>query len=127
DVPNGERPPELLQRCRTDLHAAHLTTSLTRGIHRPARQADACSTCSHPSSAPAAMEIGTVVTHRGRAWYVRGFDPYGVTPQYVYREHVQTGRTVSVLRTRLASHSRARRGASPIRLVDNEPDSADES
>ena len=73
------------------------------------------------------MEIGTVVTHRGRAWYVRGFDPYGVTPQYVYLEDVQTGRTLSVLRTRLTSRSRTSRGASPIHLVDNEPDPVDES
>ncbi len=79
-----------------------------------------------PSSAPAAMEIGTLVTHRGRSWYVRGFDPYGVTPQYVYLEDVETGRTVSVLRARLDSPGRARRGA-PLHLVDNEPESTDET
>jgi hypothetical protein len=68
------------------------------------------------------MEIGTVVTFRGRSWYVRGFDPYGVTPQYVYLEDVQTGRRSSVLRARLVSPGRARRGTSPIHLVDNEPE-----
>ena len=73
------------------------------------------------------MEIGSVVTHRGRAWYVRGFDPYGVTPQYVYLEDVQTGRAVSVLRTRLLSRGRAGRGSSPIHLVDSAPDPLDES
>ena len=37
------------------------------------------------------MEIGGVVTYRGRPWYVRGFDPHGVTPQYVYLEDARTG------------------------------------
>ncbi len=72
------------------------------------------------------MEIGTLVTYRGRSWYVRGFDPYGVTPQYVYLEDVESGRAVSVLRTRLATSGRSRR-CSSLPLVANEPESPDET
>jgi len=71
------------------------------------------------------MEIGSVVTFRGRSWYVRGFDPHGVTPRYVYLEDARTGRRLTVLRDRLPSSDASRRRASPLHLVDPEPDSAD--
>ena len=102
DLLNGERLPELLQHRGADPHRAEptpLDISPARGIDRLTGRADGRKTRS-PPRAPAAMEIGTVVTFRGRSWYVRGFDPHGVRPRYVYLEDVRTGRRLSVLRER---------------------------
>ena len=72
-----------------------------------------------PSSAPAAMEIGTVVTYGGRSWYVRGLDPYGVTPQYVYLENVDSGRRLTVDVRKLETSRRH------LWAVDSEPSEQD--
>ena len=68
------------------------------------------------------MEIGGVVTYRGRPWYVRGFDPHGVTPQYVYLEDARTGRRIAVRRERLTAPGHRRGEQSGLHLVD--PDAA---
>ena len=64
------------------------------------------------------MEIGTVVTFRGRPWYVRGLDPHGVTPRYVYLEDARTGRRIAVRRERLTAPARPWEEPSRLRLVD---------
>jgi len=64
------------------------------------------------------MEIGTVVTFRGRSWYVRGLDPHGVTPRSVYLEDVDSGRRLTVDYRRLM----ARRH---LWAVDSEVDASD--
>jgi len=71
------------------------------------------------------MEIGGVVTYRGRPWYVRGFDPHGVTPQYVYLQDARTGRRIAVRRERLTGPARPRGEPSPLHLVD--PDTEESS
>jgi hypothetical protein len=42
------------------------------------------------------MDLGDIVTYGGRRFYVRGVDPVGVHPRYLYLEDVRTGKTVSV-------------------------------
>ena len=42
------------------------------------------------------MDLGDIVIHGGRRFYVRGVDPDGVDPRYLYLEDVRTGKTVSV-------------------------------
>lgn len=46
--------------------------------------------CVQPPGA-AAMKIGEILTHCGRAYYLRGFDPHGVRPRCVYLEDPLTG------------------------------------
>jgi hypothetical protein len=42
------------------------------------------------------MDIGDIVIYGGQRFYVRGIDPVGVHPRYLYLEDVGTGKTVSV-------------------------------
>ena len=37
------------------------------------------------------MDIGEVITYKGRRYRILGVDPQGVVPQNVYLEHVETG------------------------------------
>ncbi len=71
------------------------------------------------------MEIGGVVTFRGRSWYVRGLDPHGVTPQYVYLEDARTGRRIAVRRERLTAPERPAGQPSPLHLVDADHEGLD--
>jgi hypothetical protein len=42
------------------------------------------------------MDIGDIVSFEGRRFSVRGLDPAGVEPRFVYLEEAGTGRTISV-------------------------------
>jgi len=42
------------------------------------------------------MDIGDIVIYGGKRFSVRGFDPAGVEPRFVYMEDVETGETISV-------------------------------
>ena len=42
------------------------------------------------------MDLGDIVIYGGQRFYVRGVDPVGVHPRYLYLEDVRTGKTVSV-------------------------------
>jgi len=42
------------------------------------------------------MDLGDIVIYGGQRFYVRGIDPVGVHPRYLYLEDVRTGKTVSV-------------------------------
>jgi hypothetical protein len=42
------------------------------------------------------MEIGDIVIYGGKRFSVRGFDPAGVEPRFVYLQDVETGETISV-------------------------------
>jgi len=37
------------------------------------------------------MKIGELVTYKGRRYYLRGFDPRGVSPRRAYLEDAETG------------------------------------
>jgi hypothetical protein len=63
------------------------------------------------------MDIGDTVTFEGKRFSVRGFDPAGVEPRFVYLEDPTSGGTISVpfaelLRTALS--------AAPLHLVDDD-------
>jgi len=42
------------------------------------------------------MDIGDIVIYGGKRFSVRGFDPEGVAPRFVYIEGVETGERISV-------------------------------
>ena len=42
------------------------------------------------------MNLGDIVLYGGQRFYVRGVDPVGVHPRYLYLEDVRTGTTISV-------------------------------
>ena len=42
------------------------------------------------------MDLGDIVIYGGQRFCVRGVDPVGVHPRYLYLENVRTGKTVSV-------------------------------
>jgi hypothetical protein len=42
------------------------------------------------------MEIGDIVSFDGKPSRIRGFDPIGVEPRFVYLEDTKTGRTASI-------------------------------
>ena len=42
------------------------------------------------------MDLGDIVVSDGQRFFVRGLDPFGVRPRYVYLENVRTGKAVSV-------------------------------
>jgi hypothetical protein len=42
------------------------------------------------------MNLGDIVLYGGQRFYVRGVDPVGVHPRYLYLEDVRTGKAVSV-------------------------------
>jgi hypothetical protein len=48
-----------------------------------------------PPGVPA-MDLGDIVIYGGQRFYVRGVDPGGVHPRYLYLENVRTGKTVAV-------------------------------
>lgn len=61
------------------------------------------------------MQIGDTLTHDGRRYVVRGFDPLGVSPRMIYLENVVTGAHSVVLFQDLNAPSK-RRGW-PLRIV----------
>jgi hypothetical protein len=68
------------------------------------------------------MDLGDIVIYGGQRFYVRGVDPVGVHPRYLYLEDIQTGRTASVA---FEQHPDAKgRSRGRIRLVS---ESANES
>ena len=60
------------------------------------------------------MQIGDILTHDGRRYVVRGFDPEGVSPRVIYLEDVVTG-AHSDLPFELSLPSK--RGGQRLRLV----------
>ena len=42
------------------------------------------------------MDLGDILIYGGQRFYVRGIDPVGVHPRYLYLEDVGTGKSVSV-------------------------------
>jgi hypothetical protein len=62
-----------------------------RGIARLARTADGSTGTPAAGCHLAAMEIGDILTHDGRRYVVRGFDPEGVSPRLLYVEDGATG------------------------------------
>jgi hypothetical protein len=42
------------------------------------------------------MHLGDIVIYGGQRFHVRGVDPVGACPRYLYLENVQTGETLSV-------------------------------
>jgi hypothetical protein len=63
------------------------------------------------------MEIGDIVMFGGKRFFVRGFDPAGVEPRFIYLEDVETGEAISVA---FGKPSRTRPTHSVLRLVDGE-------
>jgi hypothetical protein len=63
------------------------------------------------------MNIGDTVTYDDRPLVVRGIDPEGVEPRYIYLEDERTGRTFSA---RYEEPSRAQRTDSFLHLVDGD-------
>jgi hypothetical protein len=66
------------------------------------------------------MDIGDNVIYGGERFYVRGVDPAGVDPRFIYLEDARTGKTISVT----FEASRRAGGDSTLRLVDT-PDRLD--
>ena len=42
------------------------------------------------------MNLGDIVIYGGERFHVRGIDPIGACPRYLYLENVRTGETLSV-------------------------------
>lgn len=63
------------------------------------------------------MNIGDMVIYGGKRFSVRGFDPAGVEPRFVYIEDVKTGETISVS---LPAPSAITPGSADLRLVADE-------
>jgi hypothetical protein len=63
------------------------------------------------------MDIGDIVIYGGERFTVRGFDPEGVEPRFLYIEGVKTGDAISVP---LAAPSAITPGSAPLRLVGDE-------
>ena len=61
------------------------------------------------------MQIGDLLTHDGRRYLLRGFDPQSVIPRLVYVEDVETGEQSTLLFEEM-SLSLTRRGGM-LRLV----------
>ncbi len=63
------------------------------------------------------MDIGETVVVEGRRFTVRGFDPEGVDPRFVYIEDAKTGETKAVA---FAELSRMAPGSAVLHLVDED-------
>lgn len=63
------------------------------------------------------MDIGDTVIYGGGRFVVRGIDPAGVDPRFVYLEDATTGKTFSVT---FEEPSRAARGDAALHLVADE-------
>jgi len=63
------------------------------------------------------MDIGDIVSFEGRRYSVRGLDPGGVEPRFVYLEDAKTGRTIAVPFGELL---RSALSAAPLHLVDDD-------
>lgn len=61
------------------------------------------------------MQIGEALTHGGRRYVVRGFDPEGVSPRMIYLEDAVKGTHRIVPFERL--HGSSMRSAPRLRLV----------
>jgi hypothetical protein len=66
----------------------------------------------------AAMEIGDIVIYGGKRLRVRGFDPAGVEPRFVYLEDVESGETISVAFVELEPPAATPSTARVFRLID---------
>jgi hypothetical protein len=63
------------------------------------------------------MDIGDTVNFEGRRFSVRGLDPAGVDPRFVYLEDSTTGSTIAVP---FAELLRSALSAAPLHLVQDE-------
>lgn len=63
------------------------------------------------------MDIGKTVIVEGRRFTIRGFDPAGVDPRFVYLEDTRTRSTIAMS---FADLSRAVQSTTLLRLVDDE-------
>jgi hypothetical protein len=63
------------------------------------------------------MDIGDIVILGGARFYVRGFDPVGVNPRFVYLKDARTGKTISVA----LEEPLPRTDHGVLRLVDDDP------
>jgi hypothetical protein len=66
------------------------------------------------------MDLGDIVSYGGRRYYLRGLDPIGAQPRYVYLEDVRTRESMSVAFERVAMAERAPRGR--LRLAREDKD-----
>jgi hypothetical protein len=64
------------------------------------------------------MDIGETLILEGKRFSVRGFDPAGVEPRFVYVEDTMTGETIAVPFEDLC---RVAPGNPVLHLVDDEP------
>ena len=65
------------------------------------------------------MNLGDIVIYGGQRFYVRGVDPLGACPRYLYLENVRTGETLSVA---IERNGPARENsAGGLRLVQDDP------
>jgi hypothetical protein len=71
------------------------------------------------------MELGDIVIFGGERFYLRGMDPIGVQPRFLYLEDARTGRTVSVaIDERSVARSKSLGG---LRLVPEPTDDSSKS
>ena len=61
------------------------------------------------------MNLGDIVIYGGQRFYVRGVDPLGACPRYLYLENVRTGETLSVAFERNRPRTGKFRGRSSLR------------
>lgn len=61
------------------------------------------------------MQIGDILTHDGRRYLIRGFDPEGVSPRVIYLEDAATGAHTTLPFEDLSSPSKYKDGL--LRLV----------
>lgn len=64
------------------------------------------------------MQIGDLLTHDGRRYLLRGFDPQSVVPRLVYVEDVETGARSALLFEEVSPLPSTRR----LRLVQPNPE-----
>ena len=69
------------------------------------------------------MELGDAVIYGGRRFYVRGVDPAGVAPRYVYLEDATTGMCVQVAFRE--EWPETQEGGGVLRLVDDDSEHRD--
>jgi hypothetical protein len=68
------------------------------------------------------MDLGDIVRHRGHRFYLRGLDPIGAEPRYVYLEDVRTGESISVALEQVEKEGQTERrlglAGNPLRASD---------
>ena len=65
------------------------------------------------------MNLGDIVIYGGQRFYVRGVDPLGACPRYLYLENVRTAETLSVAYER--NRPARENSAGGLRLVQDDP------